>query len=446
MRRRLFALIVAAAIPSLGLAFGAAGSYSSPYLKLPMGARAFAMGDAFAGLANDINAMYYNPAGLSQVDHTQAMLMHMESFGGVRYENLAVAVPADALDIDTWATIGFSYTLMSVEDMLRTRIAPGSGGLYDQAYADRAFYFTSGASVMQVSYAWQAAKFYSLGGSIKIINEKVDTTQGWGFAGDVGILTNALGIPGVSAGVSVQNIGSSPNPEAPLPIQMRIGLGHKWKAPFTKEDDSDLLSSAVDFLAPIAPVDGIYKINFGTEYKKWFDQKWAALRLGYRFPTDTGLLSGLTSGIGFGTSSDGADIGLDYTFVPYGDLGFTHRVAMNLAFGAKPRVVKPKVNGPLVAPSGLKGEAGDAKVSIRWDASKVKVEGYNIYMSYDPAKGQWYKLTGKPVGAITQTIGKMYNGTKVFFAVTAARTKSDGTFEESQKSEPLELHPKAAAK
>lgn len=82
------AALAAFLLPALASAFGAAGAASSPYLKLPMGARGTGMGEAFSGIANDVNALYYNPAGLTAMDAAQLQLMHLEGFGGVRYENL----------------------------------------------------------------------------------------------------------------------------------------------------------------------------------------------------------------------------------------------------------------------------------------------------------------------------------------------------------------------
>ncbi|GAG58644.1 unnamed protein product, partial [marine sediment metagenome] len=52
-----------------------------------------------------------------------------------------------------------------------------------------------------------------------------------------------------------------------------------------------------------------------------------ALRVGYRTgPADEG--SGLTVGAGFRAGR----ILLDYAFVPYGDLGNTHRISLGMKF------------------------------------------------------------------------------------------------------------------
>src|SRR5665213_1549488 len=148
-------------------AYGAAGAVAAPYLELPMGARGTAMGEAFSGIADDVSALYYNPAGLTALTSAQLELMHLQGFGGVNYENLGLAVPAELVGLDVWGTVGFSYTLVSVDDIPRTQIEPGTVDTFDQAYADRGFLFTSGASVVTARYAWQATKLYSIGATFK---------------------------------------------------------------------------------------------------------------------------------------------------------------------------------------------------------------------------------------------------------------------------------------
>jgi hypothetical protein len=428
-------------LPSLGRAFGAAGTVSSPYLELPMGARGEGMGEAFTGIADDDEAMFYNVAGLTQLDAAHLLLMHDDSFGGVRYEHLAFAVPAEKVGLDLWGTVGFSYTLVSIENIPRTRALPD--GSYDQAYANLGYYFTSGDSNFNLSYAWQATKLYSIGAQIKFLNEKVDTSNGWGVAGDLGLFTNVDDfVKGLSAGVTVQNIGTSPTPGAPLPVGLRVGLGYKIAHPFTDPDENnDKMVMGLDFIMPIVPVDGTPGVNFGTEYSHWFGDVSTALRVGYRFPTDLGALAGLSAGGSLTLQSGGNDFGLDYSFVPYGILGISNRIALNVFFGEKPHVSGPRASGPLVVPSGLKAKAGDQSAFLTWDASPVRVTGYNVYMSYNPSSGQWYRVKSHDNHATT--VNKLYNGYNIYFAVSSIRRKSDGTWEESAKSEPVLVKPVA---
>jgi hypothetical protein len=59
----------------------------------------------------------------------------------------------------------------------------------------------------------------------------------------------------------------------------------------------------------------------------WSLSKSFSLRLGYKYnSTMTSLdgLNGLSTGVGFAVGS----LNIDYAFVSYGDLGYTHRVSL----------------------------------------------------------------------------------------------------------------------
>ena len=430
------AALAAFLLPALAHSFGAAGAASSPYLKLPMGARGTGMGEAFSGIANDVNALYYNPAGLTSMDSAQLQLMHLEGFGGVRYENMGLAVPAELVGLDVWGTVGISYTLVAIEDTPRTRILPGTVNTFDQAWADRGFMFTAGASVVTVSYAWQATKLYSVGGTFKAINEKVDTLAGWGLAGDVGLLSRPEVVKGLSAGLTLQNVGSSPTPGASLPITLRVGLGYDWDSPFTHEQQDDKMLFGMDVVMPVVPVDGVWHLNVGTEYQHWFDDQFAAFRVGYRVPQDLGALAGLTMGGGLGTDLQGARLGLDYAWVPFGELGNMHRISLNATFGPKPRAKKRNGSGYYIFPPvNVAATAGDRMARVTWEPQKGRVDGYNLYMSYNPASGKWFQLNKKgPITGNSQTVNNLYNGYQTSFAVSTLARKADNLYQESEKS------------
>jgi hypothetical protein len=428
------------------MAFGAAGAEAAPYLKLPMGARGTGMGEAFSGIANDVSALYYNPAGLTALDSAQLELMHLDGFGGVNYENLGLAVPAELVGLDVWGTIGFSYTLVAVDDIPRTQILPGTADTFDQAYADRGFMFTSGASVVTASYAWQATKLYSIGATFKAINEKVDTASGWGIAGDVGILSRPELVKGLSAGMTLQNVGSSPSQDASLPISLRLGLGYTWDYPFTKDTWDDQLTFGSDVVAPIVPVDGAWQLNIGGEYLRWFGDQFAALRAGYRFSAADETNDSITVGGGLGTHLTGVDLTLDYAWVPYGDLGDMQRIALTAAFGAKPRPRPNASNGGfyLFPPPNVQANAGDRSAHITWERPQGRLDGFDLYMSYNPASGQWTRLNKAPITGNSQTINGLYNGYKVYFAVSTIAKKSDNLYQESEKSPSVVVIPQGS--
>src|ERR1035437_432241 len=69
------------------------GTTSASFLKLAVGPRAIGMGEAFAGVADDVNALYYNPAGLAYVPDKEFTLMHSVWFQDIFFDNAAVAWP-----------------------------------------------------------------------------------------------------------------------------------------------------------------------------------------------------------------------------------------------------------------------------------------------------------------------------------------------------------------
>jgi len=81
-----------------------AGTCVGQFLKIGAGARACGMGEAFCAVANDVNAIYWNPAGLMQVKEKEATFMHNEWLYDLKYEFLAYCEPT------TRGVMAFSIT------------------------------------------------------------------------------------------------------------------------------------------------------------------------------------------------------------------------------------------------------------------------------------------------------------------------------------------------
>ena len=54
------------------------GTTAAPFLKIGVGARALAMGEASVTQASDVTALYWNPAGLGVMKRNQFILNHYE--------------------------------------------------------------------------------------------------------------------------------------------------------------------------------------------------------------------------------------------------------------------------------------------------------------------------------------------------------------------------------
>lgn len=61
--------------------------------KISIGARPFGMGKAYVGLADDINSLFLNPAGLAKIDSFQGMSLSGKFINEVNYLILGAAIP-----------------------------------------------------------------------------------------------------------------------------------------------------------------------------------------------------------------------------------------------------------------------------------------------------------------------------------------------------------------
>ena len=88
----------------------------------------------------------------------------------------------------------------------------------------------------------------------------------------------------------------------------------------------DPIHQLVFALDGVDPVDNLLMGNIGLEYS-W--NQLAFVRTGYHINHDT---AGLAFGSGLKLNLSGVNLNLDYAFVSYGDLNFTHQFGMNFKF------------------------------------------------------------------------------------------------------------------
>lgn len=63
------------------------------FADIGFGARPVAMGGAFTGLANDVNSVIWNPAGLTKIKNYQAAFSYTNQLGLINYHYLAASLP-----------------------------------------------------------------------------------------------------------------------------------------------------------------------------------------------------------------------------------------------------------------------------------------------------------------------------------------------------------------
>ncbi|MCE5300967.1 MAG: PorV/PorQ family protein [Spirochaetia bacterium] len=449
MRKITAAIILVFAVTSALSAAEFGGVTASPYLNLGVGARPSGMGEAYTALVDNVDAAWWNPGGLVKVQNPQFAFMHNANFGGTSYEYLAVGFPAEQFGLDIWGSIGITALLVRVEDIVTQKEEPD--GDWSQEQELRAESYGAGGTVIGVSYSWQAAKSFSIGATVKLINQKIALEEGWIPAMDIGMIMNTM-LQGFDLGVVFQNVsfmsmdpGVDGAPSAPLPLNLKFGLSYKIPRLFTPEDEpKDNMAVAFDGVLPLNPANMPFKINFGLEYGYNFSDFIVKPRLGYRFNgnqfiSDLGWFSGLTFGFGLSRNFDGLDVALDYAFTSYDSLGSSHKMGMTINVGQPTPTPTPK---PLNPPKLVKLKVESKKIWVQWSIdkdSKVKIAGYNVYMSYKPG-GKYYKLTKTPVASPKYylKVGPLKSGLRVYFVVTAVDEKG----RESKYSKEISAVPK----
>ena len=314
-------LIVTAAAPgayAISIHDGA-GTTGAAFLKIEGGSRPVGMGGAFAGLANDVNTIFWNPAGLTAVHDQELTAMQHFSFADINNQTIGYAQRVDRL---VW---GASFLGSFTEIELR------QGPTEDPDSTA-----TVGGSAIGLSLAYPLGTAMSIGGTVKVISQQLNIQNVYGVAADVGavlrLLDNRLGI-----GVAVQNAGVLDGGEN-LPMALRAGLAYRtWKQPVAEEGAEEMMppSEVWAFVADahLPLIDANPSFHIGAE--RWFYESIAA-RIGYQIGMNENPSNGLSLGVGVRRPGEDAlaniDFQFDYAFVPDADVGNAHRVSFITRF------------------------------------------------------------------------------------------------------------------
>jgi len=294
-------LIVVLLILNIGFAAGV-GTTAANYLKIGAGARATAMADTYVGLANDISSVYWNPAGITEMDKTEIGFTNLNHLVGISSKTLSGIVP-----IDKTHFIGGYYTNLGTPEDDETQFS--SGGL---AYSETGDTFKSAVNIIALSYGHRWNEKLAFGGNLKMINEDLAGEKSDGMLIDLGLLHHDFLMKDLSFGAVMKNLGIKKlRDNEEYPFLIAGGVSYKTAA---FENDLYLLADLE------LPNDNSARLGLGAEY--WIDM--IAARLGYS------NYNGFTLGIGLAMDS----LSADYAYVPYGELGSTHRISISYMLDA----------------------------------------------------------------------------------------------------------------
>ncbi len=156
-------------------------NYSNEFLNIGVDAAALGMSKSVVATTNDVNATYWNPAGLLAIKDIQGSLMHSSYFSGIANYNFAgVAMP-----IDNRSAWGFSIIRFGVDDILNTTQLIDSQGNID---FNRISLFSAADYAFTFSYARDLGNDFHIGGNAKVIRRIIgEFATSWGFGFDLGM-------------------------------------------------------------------------------------------------------------------------------------------------------------------------------------------------------------------------------------------------------------------
>ncbi|MEN8224449.1 MAG: PorV/PorQ family protein [Bacteroidota bacterium] len=160
-----------------------APKYSNEFLAIGVGARSLGMANVQTGIANDVTAAYWNPAGLAlQTSDMQLGLMHNEYFAGIAKYDYA----GFSMKLDDLSTVGISVIRMGVDDI------PNTINLYDNQgniNYNRITKFSAADYALMFSYARKSKiKGLTYGGNVKLIYRQIGGfARAYGFGLDVAV-------------------------------------------------------------------------------------------------------------------------------------------------------------------------------------------------------------------------------------------------------------------
>lgn len=314
MNRLLGALALTAVLASGASAFGSGdkGTSAAAFLKVPAGARAAAMGDAFGGLEGGALSAAYNPAGLGFLEGVELEVTHDTHFQDLAHDFGVLAVPVlslreTRLKRSAWGAVALSVRTLGASGIERRGVVETDEPTDTFGASDYAYGLSYGRALGRLA----------LGGTVKIVEQSLDSAKSRAAAVDGGLLWKEGRL---SAGAGFRHWGQAlklGSAADPLPFTL-YGGGAYRAAPG--------LIGAVEVRAPR---DDAPRFSAGVEVSRQYSGFGAALRGGWNSSTsDAEGLGGLTAGVGASWSR----LAVDFAWVPYGDLGSAYLTTIKIKF------------------------------------------------------------------------------------------------------------------
>ena len=285
------------------------------FLKIDMSARAGALGGSFIANNDDIDVIFYNPAGLGTLTGKPASFSFVKYLVGINLASVAYSQEVGDLGRFGGAIQYINYGNFTGAD----------------EYGNITGQFKAGEIAFLLGYANTLSENFYYGINGKVIYSSIDGRSASAIAADFG-LHYSVPSEGIDFGFSILNAGTQMTSyysiKEKLPVDIAAGVSKKMEhIPIKLYLDFRKLNESQDKFS-----DRFKAFSIGAEIAM---SKVMTLRLGYnnerRTELTTGSFAGLAGfnlGLGFLIS----DYHFNYGFSSLGQIGSLHRISISTNF------------------------------------------------------------------------------------------------------------------
>ncbi len=296
-----------------------AGTAMAQFLKIGVGGRAVGMGETFVAVANDASALYWNPAGIAQMQKNEIIFSHVNWPVDVRHEFFGYVHRFGGVN-----AIGASVTSLHTDDLEETTEFQPLGTGRFVAFGDIA---------VGLTFARKMTDRFSVGVTVKYIDETLAELHARNVLIDFGTYY-WTGFGSSRFAVAVVNYGTNIKPSGTTTFRdgTQVSSFQDFSPPtifrigFATEIIQNHQHQVTTAIQLNHPNDNAENINLGMEY--WWKST-LALRGGYRANVDE---ESFTFGGGLSVPLSFFHLNLDLSYTDFGRLGNASRFSANLKF------------------------------------------------------------------------------------------------------------------
>ena len=187
------AALMSVCLSAAGVAQSKVGTSAAPFLGIGVGPRAVGMGGAFVAIVSDASALYWNPGGISRYGRSEVQFSHTDWLVDTKFDWAGVL-----LNLDGSNAVGVSFTQLTYGEELVTTEASQMGTGETWSASDVA---------IGLSYSRSLTDRFSLGGTLKYIQQRIWNETASSAAVDVGLLY-LTDFSGLKIGMCISNYGA----------------------------------------------------------------------------------------------------------------------------------------------------------------------------------------------------------------------------------------------